>query len=145
MSSTNSRNRLSLREACVLNDALARLALRWKMPVLHAIANGASSYGELRAKLPEITHQMLAARLRELVDEGLAVKSADNHANAPRYTATGAAREVLAIMEEICRWEKRHGRREPPPRELAERQARAETSWNEGAAAKDLRVRRPHG
>lgn len=111
MSSTNSQNRLSLRETCVLNDALPRLALRWKMPILHAIANGASSYGELRAKLPEITHQMLATRLRELVAEGLAVRGA---ANAPRYAVTSAAREVLAIMEAICRWEKRYGRREPP-------------------------------
>jgi DNA-binding HxlR family transcriptional regulator len=117
--STNSQNRLSLGEACVLNDALARLALRWKMPVLHAIASGTSSYGELRAKLPEISHQMLASRLRELVAEGLAVKVSGDDARAPRYAVTNAAREVLAIMEEICRWEKRHGRGETGPHRRA--------------------------
>ena len=112
-SSTNSRNRLSLGEVCVLNDALARLALRWKMPVLHAIANGVSSYGELRARLPEISHQMLAMRLRELVAEGLAVKVDASDAKGPRYSVTNDAREVLAIMEQICRWEKRQGAARP--------------------------------
>lgn len=105
--STNSMNRRSLAGACVLNEALARLALRWKMPVLNAIACGAGSYGELRAALPEITHQMLATRLRELVDEGLALKVTEENARGPRYVMTSSAHEVLAIMEDICRWEKR--------------------------------------
>lgn len=111
-SSTNSVNRLALAETCLLNDALSRLALRWKMPVLHAIAHGAGSYGELRAALPEISHQMLATRLRELVAERLVMKVCGPGPNAPRYAVTHSAHEVLEIMATICRWEERHGPRD---------------------------------
>ena len=112
MTSTNSRNRIVLGESCVLNDALGRLALRWKMPVLHSISTGATTYGELRQVLPAVSHQMLAKRLRELVDEGLAVKTEGRRGEGPRYAATPAAEAVLAIMEDICAWEKRHTKRE---------------------------------
>ena len=114
MTSTNSRNRIVLGESCVLNDALGRLALRWKMPVLHAIANGATTYGELRKVLSTVTHQMLAKRLRELVDEGLALKIEGRRGEGPRYAATPAAEAVLAIMRDICAWEKQHTRRVAP-------------------------------
>ena len=122
-SSTNSQNRRILVRCCILNDVLERLALRWKMPVLRELANGATTYRELRRALPAASDQMLAKRLRELVDEGLALKlqtgaeAADGgrrtcggagQRGTPRYRVTAAGDEVLAIMEDICAWGSRH-------------------------------------
>ncbi len=80
------------------------------MPVLHSIANGATTYGELRKVLATVSDQMLAKRLRELVDEGLAIKIEGRRGEGPRYAATPAAEAVLAIMEDICAWEKRYSK-----------------------------------
>lgn len=106
--STNSQNRRVLGERCVAHEVLARVALRWKVPVLHAIANGAGSYGELRKALPAVTHQMLATRLRELVAEGLVLKVEGPRSASPRYAVTRSGREGLAIIQEMCRWAQRN-------------------------------------
>lgn len=107
-SSTNTRNRLALGQVCVVHEALASLSLRWKVPVLHAVAGGVSTYGALQRALPAATDQMLGTRLRELVAEGLLVKKVDRDRAAPTgYAMTTSGREILAIMEDICRWAKR--------------------------------------
>lgn len=102
-SSTNSLNRLALVETCIAHEALARLALRWKVPVLHAIAGGATTYGALRKALPKITDQMLATRLRDLVAERLVTKA------GPGYRTTPSGDEALAIVAQICGWARRNG------------------------------------
>lgn len=108
-SSTNSRNRRVLDGHCVVHEALARLALRWKMAVLHAIAQGATTYGALKRAHPSVTDQMLAKRLRDLVSDGLVVKvDGGPRAAAPRYTVTRSGEEALEIAEAICRWATRH-------------------------------------
>lgn len=105
--STNTRNREVLGESCIVHDALARLALRWKVPVLHAVSSGATSYGDLRRALPAATDQMLGTRLRELVAEGLLLKVIGPTGTSPRYQMTASGHEILAIMADICRWAKR--------------------------------------
>ena len=102
-SSTNTQNRRALVETCIAHEALTRLALRWKVPVLHAIAHGAVTYGALRKGLPQITDQMLATRLRDLLAEGLVEKDDGDY----RTTTSGA--ELLALVEQVCAWARRNG------------------------------------
>lgn len=104
--STNTQNRAILGRSCVLHDTLASISLRWKVAVLDAVARGATSFGALRRALPAVTDQMLGTRLRELISEGLVLKGVDEH-SAPRYAITTSGRELLAILEDLCRWAKR--------------------------------------
>lgn len=108
-SSTNSQNRNALVRCCILNDVLERVALRWKMPVLNKLAGGVSRYRELRQALPEVSDQMLAKRLRELVDERLVIKvRCDAPGALHAYEVTAAGHEMIAIMDQICAWGQRH-------------------------------------
>ena len=50
--SSNSQNQRELVRACVLNDALARIGLRWKMQVLFSIHEGAESFSVLTRVSP---------------------------------------------------------------------------------------------
>lgn len=100
--STNTENLASLARTCPINAALPQISARWKMSVLHAIHDGVDRYGALKRRLPRVTDQMLSARLRELVDEGLAVRIADDE--VVYYRATPRGIELLAIMQRLCDW-----------------------------------------
>lgn len=109
--STNSLNRRVLGEHCVVHEALARLALRWKVGVLQAIAHGATTYSDLKRALPAVTDQMLATRLRELVADRLITKATNGPRDpSPRYATTAAGDEALDIAVAICRWAAKHPR-----------------------------------
>jgi DNA-binding HxlR family transcriptional regulator len=108
--STNSRNQLVLGRFCVLNDTLARISLRWKMQILHALREGPVTFSALKTALPEVTDQVLAKRLRELAAERLVATSrtvrraVSERATGPyALTARGAA--LLKIMHDLCAWE----------------------------------------
>lgn len=101
--STNTQNRRALVETCIAHEALTRLALRWKVPVLHAVAHGATTYGALRRALPQITDQMLATRLRDLLAEGLVEKDGAD------YRTTASGDELLALIGQVCAWARRNG------------------------------------
>lgn len=110
-SSTQNHNRRALAAQCEVHEALASLALRWKIAVVNAIGEGAATYSALQQALPGVTDQVLARRLRELVREGLVAKSlgkAVDGANAsPSYALLPLGREALDIAQDICRWAKR--------------------------------------
>lgn len=70
-----------LPRACAdLQDFIARkglnepASLKWSLPVLAAIAQGAERYGEIRKRLKGISPRALAMALRELEDSGLLIR-----------------------------------------------------------------------
>lgn len=102
--SSNSDNQRVLAGACIVNDALTRVAARWKVQILYFIAHGTGSFAALKGRLPGVSDHMLATRLRELVAEGLADKHATSQGrHAYQVTARGQA--LLAIIEQLCAWE----------------------------------------
>ena len=46
--------------------ALLFIGGTWKMPILWRLNQSTMRYGELKKKLPHITHKMLSAQLKEL-------------------------------------------------------------------------------
>lgn len=106
--STNALNRRALGRACVMNDVLARVSLRWKMQILFAIHSGHRNFAALKRHLSEVSDHVLAHRLGELVDEGLAVRDDSKAGGARvRYAVTEKGRALLRICEELCAWELR--------------------------------------
>lgn len=102
--STNYVNELVLSAACPVNDALARLAMRWKMQVLYSVSRGDDSFGALARRLPSVSAHVLARRLGELVRERLLEK----HPRPSRrvgYSVTARGEQLLEIVRAICAWE----------------------------------------
>lgn len=106
--STNSENRRVLGAQCVVHEALSRVARRWLLAVLQQIGAGHRSYSELKRALPAITDQVLARRLQDLRDDGLAMKVHAAGESAPRYELTDSGRELMEIAEAVCRWANRN-------------------------------------
>lgn len=106
--STNALNRRALGRACVMNEVLARVSLRWKMQILFTVHAGHSNFAALKRELPEVSDHVLAHRLGELVDEGLAVRDESKaEGTRVRYAVTEKGRALLQICEELCAWELR--------------------------------------
>ncbi len=104
VTSTHFANQRVLARACVLNETLYRIGMRWKMQVLYEVHHGTPTFGALRRRLPEVSDHVLAKRLRELVGEGLLDKQ-DLTRTRTRYHVTARGASLLAIMGELCAWE----------------------------------------
>lgn len=104
ITSTNFGNQRELARACVLNDTLYRIGMRWKMQILYEIHHGAPTFGALKRRLPNVSVHVLAKRLRELVEEALLEKRELGRARTSYATSVRGA-SLLAIMNDICAWE----------------------------------------
>ncbi|MFC4910540.1 winged helix-turn-helix transcriptional regulator [Actinomadura gamaensis] len=56
---------------CGLDAAMDVVGGKWKVLILWALAERTHRFGELRRALPGVTEKVLAAQLRELVDDGI--------------------------------------------------------------------------
>lgn len=88
---------------CPVARAVGVLDGKWTMLILRELLGGTRRFGELRAALPGISPKTLTDRLRELVDDGLVVRTmyseipprveyqltAHGHAAAPVFEALG--------------------------------------------------------
>lgn len=66
----------SVAEHCPVRDVLARLGDRWTVLVLHELQNGTLRFSELRKRVADISPRMLSQTLRQLEQDGLAVREA---------------------------------------------------------------------
>ena len=103
LGSSNFLNQQRLAEACVANEVIARISLRWKMSVLYSIDTGARSFAELKRVHPTLSDHILAARLRELRREGLICKD-EPSSRHPSYATTSRGSSLLEIVRALCAW-----------------------------------------
>lgn len=47
-----------------------RIGGTWKMPILWRLRDRTLRYGELKKKMPKVTHKMMTSSLRELGEDG---------------------------------------------------------------------------
>jgi DNA-binding HxlR family transcriptional regulator len=103
---------------CPVEATLAVIGGKWKLAILWHLRGGALRFGELRRALQGVTHQMLAAQLRELEADG--VVSRKVYAEVPprvEYLLTDRGRTLEPLLLAVCEWGQQHGgrKREAPP------------------------------
>lgn len=90
---------------CGLARTLDRIGDRWTLLVLRELLIHDAAFRELQASLPGIAPNLLAARLRELVDDGIVDRSDDpKRSKAVRYTLTELGRGIEPAVLELIRW-----------------------------------------
>src|SRR5688500_18725163 len=82
---------------CALARALDRVGDRWTLLIVRELLVGPRRWAALNAGLPGIATNLLAARLRELEDEGI-VRHGDT------YELTPLGRELAAPVHALIRW-----------------------------------------
>ena len=92
-------------DECPIRDVLDRLGDRWSVLVLKELTDGTLRFGEVRARIPDISQRMLSQTLRRLEQDGLVARRVFPTI-PPRvdYTLTELGRSLLVPLGEMVRW-----------------------------------------
>jgi DNA-binding HxlR family transcriptional regulator len=94
---------------CPLTAALNALSGKWSLICLYWLDSGNRRFNELRRLMPEISHKVLAATLRNLEEEGLIWRTA--YAEVPprvEYGISCHGETVRPIIEAVRAWGRQH-------------------------------------
>src|ERR1700734_923406 len=104
--------RRSYRDPCGIARALDSVGERWALLVVRELLLGPKRFTDLRAGLPRVGPDMLAARLRELEQAGVVRRATLAPPAASKiYELTEWGAELAAVLVELGRW----GSRAPLP------------------------------
>ena len=103
-------------DSCGIARALDTVGERWALLVVRELLLGPKRFTDLRAGLPRIGPDILAARLRELEDAGLvAQRRLAPPAARTVYELTDDGRELEPVLQALGRWGSRRPLRHDPP------------------------------
>lgn len=94
-----------LAELCPIRDVLDRVSDRWSVLVMHELAAGTLRFGELKARIEDISQRMLAQTLRRLEEDGL-VEREVFPTIPPRvdYTLSKLGHSLLVPVQGMMQW-----------------------------------------
>ena len=103
-------------DSCGIARGLDAVGERWALLVVRELLLGPKRFTDLRAGLPRIGPDMLAARLRELEDAGLVVQRwLAPPAARTVYELTARGRELEPVLHALGRWGSRQAMHPDPP------------------------------
>lgn len=98
------------KEMAPFNQALDLISGKWKMNILYALSTlGTMRYGEIQRILGNVTHRVLANKLKELEENGLISRTV--YPEIPpkvEYSITERGKSLLPILKQICDWGREH-------------------------------------
>ncbi|MBI4997535.1 MAG: helix-turn-helix transcriptional regulator [Rhodocyclales bacterium] len=94
-----------LAELCPIRDVLDRVSDRWSVLVMNELREGTLRFGELKARIEDISQRMLAQTLRRLEEDGLVAREVFPTI-PPRvdYTLTGLGHSLLVPVQGMMQW-----------------------------------------
>ena len=94
---------------CPVQATANTIAGKWKVLIVWHLSFRAHRFSELRTVLPGVSEKVLTSQLRELGRDGI-IRRNDANEIPPRvdYRLTAAGKELVAIMEAMCRWGSKH-------------------------------------
>ena len=92
---------------CPIARAAEVFAERWTPLIVRNIHAGSSTYGEILAGLPGMSHTMLTQRLRHLVRAGVVATAPKESGFGVRYVLTDAGNELWPVLLALGAWGER--------------------------------------
>lgn len=89
---------------CGLARALDVVGGRWSLLIVRELLVGPARYGELQAGLPGIATNLLAERLRDLEEAGVAQRQLDTDSNGVVYALTPWGSELRGAVDALVNW-----------------------------------------
>lgn len=106
--STNQANKKILSDRCRVNDTLSLIGKRWLMTVLYEISLGNNQFSTLTKSIPEISENVLAKRINNLVENDLIDKKEKMNTTPLQiiYTMTEKAKQLLLLIDNLSKWDR---------------------------------------
>jgi len=92
---------------CPIARAAEIFAERWTPIIVRNLHAGASTYGEILAGAPGLSHTVLTQRLRHLARAGIVRTSPKAHGRGDRYELTDAGRDLWPVLSALGVWGER--------------------------------------
>jgi len=89
---------------CPFAKGLDVIGERWTLLVVHELLGGGLRYGELKSRLPGISSNVLADRLRKLETSAVVRRGVGEPGDGVRYELTERGQALGPVMAEIRRW-----------------------------------------
>lgn len=89
---------------CPFARGLDIIGERWTLLVIHELLGGGLRYGKLQTRLPGISTNVLADRLRKLENAGVVERGVGKPGEGVRYELTERGWALAPVMAEIRRW-----------------------------------------
>lgn len=84
---------------------------KWKLRVLYFLSlHQVLRYSELKKFLTPVTHKMLSMQLKELVSDGLVIRT--EYPQVPpkvEYCVSAMGKDLASVFDEICNWIEKYG------------------------------------
>lgn len=85
--------------------AVELIGRRWTGAILRALLDGSARFGEIQARVPDLSDRLLSERLKELEDAGIVDREVeDGRPVQVRYRLTKRGEALQPVLAEIGRW-----------------------------------------
>nr|WP_314141171.1 helix-turn-helix domain-containing protein [uncultured Rhodococcus sp.] len=96
------------RQNCGVNVVFGLIGSKWKPTILWRLGEGDRRFADLRRSIGPISEKVLAEQLRELVTDGLVVRTAgDGFPLRVDYGLSPDGAELNALLDPIAEWGER--------------------------------------
>ncbi len=90
---------------CPVTEMLYLIGGKWKPIILYSLKSGKKRFGEIAARVPNISRKVLTEQLKELEKDGLLTRTQFNEI-PPRveYELTGLGKSLSPVLNEMEKW-----------------------------------------
>lgn len=90
---------------CPVTALLELIGGKWKPVILYCLRNETRRFGEIAARIPNISRKVLTEQLKELEEDGLVIRRSFK-VTPPRvdYSLTELGKSLSPVFQEMERW-----------------------------------------
>jgi DNA-binding HxlR family transcriptional regulator len=111
-SSTRNFNKGISTSACPVTYAINKIGGHWKPIILYQLMSGPKRYSELKRAIPAVTEKMLIQHLKQLQDDNLVIRKAENVVPPfVTYYLSEAGEDLTVVLNAMAEWGLRDSKR----------------------------------
>lgn len=112
-SSTRNANKVISADICPVTYAINKIGGHWKPIILYQLMSGPKRYSELKRAIPAITEKMLIQHLKQLQDDNLVIRKAENVVPpVVTYYLSESGKDLTPVLNAMAEWGLRDSKRQ---------------------------------
>jgi len=112
-SSTRNFNKTVSADVCPVTYAINKIGGHWKPIILYQLMSGPKRYSELKRAIPTVTEKMLIQHLKQLQDDNLVIRKAENIVPPfVTYYLSESGEDLTTVLNAMAEWGVRDSKRQ---------------------------------
>jgi len=112
-SSTRNANKAISADICPVTYAINKIGGHWKPIILYQLMSGPKRYSELKRAIPAITEKMLIQHLKQLQEDNLVIRKAENVVPpVVTYYLSDSGKDLTPVLNAMAEWGLRDSKRQ---------------------------------